>query len=136
MSKDQARRKRKVAEGNGDGTGLSNDVIDIQAKLEGGYVNEVTSRKGRNYKSLKQLAGSENFELLPPEVPTYYNIDSPPSTLPPKKYCDLTGFKANYTDPKTGLRFCSPEAFRFLRSLPEHRVQDFLSLRQAEARLK
>jgi len=93
MSKDQARRKRKVAEGNGDGTGLSNDVIDIQAKLEGGYVNEVTSRKGRNYKSLKQLAGSENFELLPPEVPTYYNIDSPPSTLPPKKYCDLTGFK-------------------------------------------
>mmetsp|Transcript_782 Transcript_782/g.2538 ORF Transcript_782/g.2538 Transcript_782/m.2538 type:complete len:142 (-) Transcript_782:2247-2672(-) len=141
MSSEGIKRRKKngetsAREGETQSGAPGGDVTDIRAKLAAGFSGEVTQTKGQAWKSLKQMAANENFDLLPPTVPTYASIEAPPSTIPAKKYCDLTGFSASYTDPRTRLRFCSPEAFRFIRSLPEHRVQEFLAIRQAETRLK
>lgn len=35
------------------------------------------------------------------------NIEAPPSLLPSRKYCDITGFVAPYRDPQTNLRYSS-----------------------------
>jgi INO80 complex subunit C len=54
---------------------------------------------------LKKIIEGEAYDRLPIDVPTYTAIEAPPSLLPAKKYCDLTGLEAKYTDPKT--RFCT-----------------------------
>ena len=59
-----------------------------------------------HWKKLKQLVAAENYALLPVHVPTYANIAAPPSVRPAKKYCDLTGLEAPYTDPRTKVGAC------------------------------
>lgn len=68
--------------------------------------------------------------------PTYVNIEAPPSVLPPKKYCDITGYEAPYTDPGTRLRYASAPLFPLIRSLPNETVQAFLAVRGAQVVLK
>src|SRR5271156_4450411 len=46
------------------------------------------------------------------------DIDAPPSLLPQKKYCDITGLEGKYTDPKTKLRFYNSEVYAVIQSLP------------------
>lgn len=36
---------------------------------------------------------------------TDHEYEAPPSLRPPKKYCDVTGLEAPYTDPKSRLRY-------------------------------
>ena len=50
---------------------------------------------------------------------------------PPKKYCDLTGQLAKYTDPLTKLHYADAAAFAALRRLPPEAVQARLALRGA-----
>ena len=162
-------------------TKASSDPPALAVKRRLG-INELMIKKKRTWRQVKQLVSAEYFDLLPATAPTYSSIDAPPSMLPSKKYCDITGFpvclqpslyyslrtllcniyilpcciytsftltnsqhylnlqlspfQAKYTDPKTKLRFCTPEAFRFARSIPEHRVEELLSLRQAGVRIK
>lgn len=92
--------------------------------------------RGRHWKHLKQILQAENYHLLPADQPTYVSIDAPPSMYPTKKYCDISGFEAPYTDPRTKLRYTNSEVFARLRSLPDDYVQGFLSLRSAQAVLK
>ncbi|KAI9136917.1 YL1 nuclear protein C-terminal domain-containing protein, partial [Paraphysoderma sedebokerense] len=63
-------------------------------------------------------------------------IVSPPSLIPPKKYCDITGLEAPYTDPKTGLRYHNAEVYKFIKTLSTHTVQEYLGLRGAAVVLK
>ena len=42
---------------------------------------------------------------------------APPSLLPAKKYCDITGLHASYTDPKTKLRYKGLEVWHVVRGL-------------------
>ena len=42
---------------------------------------------------------------------------APPSLLPLKKYCDITGLHANYTDPRTKLRYKGLEVWHVVRGL-------------------
>jgi hypothetical protein len=65
------------------------------------------SGKRRPWKGLKKIIEGESYERLPIDVPTYTGIEAPPSLLPAKKYCDLTGLQAKYTDPKSKLRYYS-----------------------------
>ena len=75
--------------------------------------------KRRPWKALKKIIEGEAYERLPIDVPTYTGIEAPPSLLPAKKYCDLTGLEAKYTDPKTRLRYFSGhEYLQVLPSLP------------------
>ena len=48
---------------------------------------------------------------------SWASIEAPPSVLPPKKYCDITGLEAHYQDPKSRLRYHNSEIFRVVRGL-------------------
>eukprot|EP00761_Pharyngomonas_kirbyi_P013302 gb/GECH01013329.1/.p1 GENE.gb/GECH01013329.1/~~gb/GECH01013329.1/.p1 ORF type:complete len:119 (+),score=22.69 gb/GECH01013329.1/:1-357(+) len=92
--------------------------------------------KKRNWKTAKHILSQENYKELPPHIPNYGNIEAPVSMYPAKHYCDLTGFEAKYKDPRTQLRYCSADQFQSIRELPEHTVQEYLSLRKAGSSIK
>lgn len=87
-------------------------------------------------KNLKQILTLERDRQLALDIPTYENIECPPSILPQKKYCDITGLEAKYTDPKTGLRYHSAEIYQFIRTLGVPNVQAYLASRNAAVVLK
>jgi len=64
------------------------------------------------------------------------NIEAPPSMYPPKKYCDITGQAAKYTDPLTKLHYADAAAFAAVRRLSPEAVQARLALRRAAFTLK
>nr|CAD1833113.1 unnamed protein product [Ananas comosus var. bracteatus] len=92
--------------------------------------------RGRHWKHLKQILQAENYISYSPDEPNYVNIESPPSMYPSKKYCDITGFEAPYADPRTNLRYVSPDVFKRIRMLPNEYVQRYLALRNAAVVLK
>ncbi|KAF6176251.1 hypothetical protein GIB67_023542 [Kingdonia uniflora] len=92
--------------------------------------------RSRHWKHLKQILQAENYTNCPPNQPNYVNIESPPSTYPSKKYCDITGYEAPYTDPRTSLRYADADVFKRVRGLPGDCVQKYLKLRNAEVILR
>ncbi|KAL2641825.1 hypothetical protein R1flu_009412 [Riccia fluitans] len=92
--------------------------------------------RGRHWKHLKQIIQAENYLLYPPDEPNYISIDAPPSMYPAKKYCDITGFEAPYTDPRTKLRYANAEVFKKIRSMPDEFIQGYLALRNAAVIIK
>ncbi|KAI9736345.1 MAG: hypothetical protein M1834_001231 [Cirrosporium novae-zelandiae] len=69
---------------------------------------------------------------------TYTNIESAPSLNPAhqRKYCDITGLPAPYTDPKTRLRYHNKEVFAVVRSLGQGVAEQYLEARGAHVILK
>ncbi|EJC97905.1 uncharacterized protein FOMMEDRAFT_114675 [Fomitiporia mediterranea MF3/22] len=63
------------------------------------------------------------------DIPTYTSIEAPPSILPQKHYCDITGLEAPYTDPATGLRYHDKSIYEFIKTLNASAVKDYLALR-------
>ncbi|OBS74523.1 hypothetical protein A6R68_14934 [Neotoma lepida] len=61
----------------------------------------------------------------------HFSIDAPPSFKPAKKYSDVSGLLANYTDPQSKLRFSTIEEFSYIRRLPSDVVTGYLALRKA-----
>jgi INO80 complex subunit C len=108
---------------------------ELKVKQKRGLL-DLFGGKGKAARNLKVIISSEHFDRIPPTEPTFISIEAPPSVCPAKKYCDMTGLPAKYTDPKTKLRFASPEAFQLARKLPDHKIEEYLSLRQAQARIK
>ncbi|XP_064815514.1 INO80 complex subunit C-like [Oncorhynchus masou masou] len=106
------------------------DPIFVVSRL-GGTLGSCSRKKNRTWKNLKQILAVER--TLPWKIndPNYYSIDAPPSLKPAKKYSDISGLPANYTDPQTKLRFTSSEEFSFLRLLPTDAVTGYLALRKA-----
>ncbi|KAF5745771.1 chromatin-remodeling complex subunit ies6 [Tripterygium wilfordii] len=92
--------------------------------------------RGRQWKHLKQILQAENFQNGSPDEPNYINIESPPSMHPPMRICDMTGFEAPYSDPRTNLRYANTDVFKMVRSLPPEYVQRYLALRNAAVVLK
>eukprot|EP01083_Nonionella_stella_P019794 54927_1 len=92
--------------------------------------------KGKSWKSVPKIIAQENYEYLSSDIPTYLNIQAPPPIHPPKKYCDITGLVAKYTDPRTGIRYASSESYNIIQGLPHETVQEILQLRQAHFILK
>ncbi|XP_066540010.1 INO80 complex subunit C [Hoplias malabaricus] len=99
--------------------------------VHSGIGGAAAGKKNRTWKNLKQILAAER--ALPWKItdPNYYNIDAPPSMKPPKKYSDISGLPANYTDPQTKLRFTSSEEFTYIRQLPTDVVAGYLTLRKA-----
>ncbi|XP_076869291.1 INO80 complex subunit C [Brachyhypopomus gauderio] len=99
--------------------------------VHSGIGGAAAGKKNRTWKNLKQIQAAER--ALPWKIshPNYYNIDAPPSLKPPKKYSDISGLPANYTDPQTKLRFTSSEEFSYIRLLPTDVVAGYLALRKA-----
>ncbi|KAF5309393.1 hypothetical protein D9619_012298 [Psilocybe cf. subviscida] len=61
------------------------------------------------------------------EVPTYTSIEAPPSLIPHKHLCDITGLEAPYTDPATGLRYHDKSVYEIVKGLNVSIAKDYLS---------
>ncbi|KAA0703317.1 INO80 complex subunit C [Triplophysa tibetana] len=88
-------------------------------------------KKNRTWKNLKQILAAEKALPWKATDPNYCTIDAPPSMKPSKKYSDISGLPANYTDPQTKLCFASTEEFSYIRQLPTDVVTGYLALRKA-----
>mmetsp|Transcript_13753 Transcript_13753/g.50076 ORF Transcript_13753/g.50076 Transcript_13753/m.50076 type:complete len:175 (-) Transcript_13753:1709-2233(-) len=66
----------------------------------------------------------------------YLAMQAPPSAYPAKKYCDLTGFEAPYTEPKSKIRYAAADLYPNVRALPEQQVKALLALRNVESGLR
>lgn len=86
------------------------------------------SKKSRVWKSLRQIITAERSNI---RAITYMNIDAAASLKPPKKYSDISGLEAKYTDPQTKLRFANASEFQFIRTLQPEAINSYLSLRRA-----
>lgn len=101
------------------------------------------------WKSLKQIVSQEKSFSWPEDVvlckfcnilkkiwlKIYFIVDNslnaPPSLKPAKKYSDISGLEAAYTDPQTKLYYHNAEEFRIIRTLPSDIIQGYLALRGA-----
>ena len=87
------------------------------------------SNKKRTWKGLKQIIQADKNAQWNPNAPTYSAIEAPPPLKPIKKYSDVSGLTAKYTDPLTGLYYASSEEFETIRSLSTSSIQSYLALR-------
>ncbi|GAA5815296.1 hypothetical protein MFLAVUS_008802 [Mucor flavus] len=93
-------------------------------------------KSAKKNKNLKQILTMERDRVFALDIPTYENIECAPSVLPQKKYCDITGLDAKYTDPKTSLRYHNAEIYQFISTLGVPNVQAYLASRNAAVVLK
>ncbi|EKM77540.1 hypothetical protein AGABI1DRAFT_115119 [Agaricus bisporus var. burnettii JB137-S8] len=70
------------------------------------------------------------------ETPTYTSIEAPPSIWPQKRYCDITGLEAPYTDPATGLRYHDKSVYEVVRNLSASTAKEYLSARGVNSIVK
>ncbi|XP_054268933.1 INO80 complex subunit C [Macrosteles quadrilineatus] len=88
-------------------------------------------KKKKTYRTLKQIISQEKSLPWPPDAVTYSSIGAPPSFRPAKKYSDISGLSAKYTDPQTKLYYALAEEFSTVRNLPSDIIAGYLSLRGA-----
>ncbi|KAH9963507.1 hypothetical protein BC827DRAFT_1192099, partial [Russula dissimulans] len=67
--------------------------------------------------------------VIEDDTPSYLSIEAPPSVLPQRRYCDITGLEAPYTDPITGLRFHDKSIYELIKSLSASAAKDHLAAR-------
>ncbi|CAA7263625.1 unnamed protein product [Cyclocybe aegerita] len=73
---------------------------------------------------------------IPEEVPTYTTIEAPPSVLPHRHLCDITGLEAPYTDPATGLRYHDKSVYEIVKGLSTSIAKDYLAARGVNSIVK
>ncbi|CAB0041278.1 unnamed protein product [Trichogramma brassicae] len=95
------------------------------------YRNFNNSGKKRIWRSLKQILSQERVVSWGSHMMHYSLINSQPSSKPNKKYSDLSGLPALYTDPQTKLFYATGEEFKIIRSLPTDINAGYLALRGA-----
>ncbi|EJT98521.1 hypothetical protein DACRYDRAFT_24543 [Dacryopinax primogenitus] len=78
----------------------------------------------RERERLRRETGTANKE-----APTYITIEAAPSLLPQKRYCDITGLEAPYTDPQSKLRYHNKAVYEFIKSLPPGTSHECLAIR-------
>ncbi|KAB7508211.1 INO80 complex subunit C [Armadillidium nasatum] len=89
--------------------------------------------KKRVWKNLKQILALEKSYIWPTDAVHYSNIEAPPSFTPAKKYSDVSGLPANYTDPLTKLRYANSSEFQYVRGLSMDIVNGLLEIRKANS---
>ncbi|KAF2073182.1 hypothetical protein CYY_005499 [Polysphondylium violaceum] len=82
------------------------------------------------WKSVKQILASENTSNLKATFPSYQNIEVSSTLIPTKKYCDITGYIANYVDPKSQLRYYDSSVYKLIQTFPDNLQQSYLNLRR------
>ncbi|THU98788.1 hypothetical protein K435DRAFT_720406 [Dendrothele bispora CBS 962.96] len=70
------------------------------------------------------------------DIPTYMSIEAPPSILPQKHYCDITGLEASYTDPHTGLRYHDRHVYALIKGMSASTAKEYLSARGVNSIVK
>ncbi|XP_037936704.1 INO80 complex subunit C [Teleopsis dalmanni] len=85
------------------------------------------------WKSLKQIMSTEKSLTWPEDAVTYSSLSSPPSFRPAKKYSDISGLIAPYTDPQTKLHYHNAEEYAIVKELPSDITAGYLNLRGASS---
>ena len=121
-------------------------------KLDGGVKTTLNKRKPRKL-TLKKVLDSSLASMQKQQEKSsdksgdgdrgnavlqssWSSIEAGPSLMPKKKYSDLSGFEAPYTDPKTKLRYTSVEEYKKVRAMTDDRVQATLAVRGANVVFK
>lgn len=118
------------------------DIQDVAEKnnAPNAFKNPGYRHPQRRVKPLKQLIVDEQKHLrqLPKQndAVTYFSIEAPPSLKPVKKYCDVTGLKANYKSPSSGLRYHNAEVYGVVKTMAQGVDQQYLGLRGANTVLR
>ncbi|PGH11958.1 hypothetical protein AJ80_06924 [Polytolypa hystricis UAMH7299] len=91
----------------------------------------------KNFRSVFPQQQQQQQQPSGPAV-TYTNIECAPSLHPgqQKRYCDITGLPAPYTDPKSRLRYHDKEVFAVVRGLGQGVAESYLETRGAHVVLK
>lgn len=119
-------------------------MIKTYVILQRRYHNSVIiSGKKKQWKALKQIIAQEIAENTTTESddkksdsPAYGSIDAPPSFKPAKKYSDISGLEATYTDPHTKLNYANITEYKLIKKLPSDLIAGFLTLRRANTQLQ
>lgn len=93
-------------------------------------------RHTKHFKRKKQVVAAEGFDQMSLQNATYVSVEAPPSMYPVKKYCDVTGFPAKYTDPRSKLQYASLDVFPVVRTMAHDDAQKLLALRNAHVSLR
>ena len=101
------------------------------------HSNTNISQAAQNLSTMVLERNLQNAMSIGP-IATYTNIESAPSLNPADKrrYCDITGLPAPYTDPKSRLRYHNKEVFDVVRHLPQGAAERYLEARGAHVVLK
>ncbi|MCL4132871.1 UNVERIFIED_CONTAM: hypothetical protein GTU68_008059 [Idotea baltica] len=89
--------------------------------------------KKRVWKNLKQVLALEKSYIWPLEAVNYSHIEAPPSFTPAKRYSDVSGLPAKYTDPLTKLRYSTTSEYYHVRNLSMDIVNGLLEIRKASS---
>ncbi|KAJ7717705.1 hypothetical protein B0H16DRAFT_1388063 [Mycena metata] len=121
------------------------------------YVKKTSARRSKNLKAVltqerereraerekRRLEKIENGmdvdgepSIEEEEVLTYTSIEAPPSLLPQKHYCDITGLEAPYTDPATKLRYHDKNIYELIKGLSASSVKEYLAARGVNSIVK
>nr|VWO97800.1 Non-canonical non-ribosomal peptide synthetase FUB8 (EC (Fusaric acid biosynthesis protein 8) [Ganoderma boninense] len=65
----------------------------------------------------------------PPPAAVDASIEAPPSVLPQRRYCDITGLEGPYTDPATGLRYHDKSIYELIKGLSAPAAKEYLAAR-------
>ncbi|KIP05891.1 hypothetical protein PHLGIDRAFT_128609 [Phlebiopsis gigantea 11061_1 CR5-6] len=86
-------------------------------------------RRRQEREERMEVDGATEDDVPEEDLPTYSSIEAPPSVLPQRKYCDVTGLEGPYTDPATGLRYHDKSIYELIKSLSTSAAKDYLSAR-------
>ncbi|KAI0297489.1 hypothetical protein B0F90DRAFT_888068 [Multifurca ochricompacta] len=76
-----------------------------------------------------EIDGAATSVMIEDDMPTYLSIEAPPSVLPQRRYCDITGLESPYTDPISGLRFHDKSIYELIKSLSASAAKEYLAAR-------
>lgn len=93
-------------------------ILQDEQKALAAQLAESTINNGSSDATKGASVKGRSSRTLRVEGLQWSDIDAPPSLLPQKKYCDITGLEAKYTDPKTKLRFHNSEVYAVIQTLP------------------
>ncbi|CAO1627680.1 unnamed protein product [Sympodiomycopsis kandeliae] len=124
----EERLKREAAAGQQDDSTLSSPTPTEQGNdTPLGEEAEEQEEEDEETKTLRLEQEQERQRKR--QLPTFLSVEAPPSLRPAKKYCDVTGLIAPYTDPKTGLRYHSAEIYEIIKEFPPGVDTAYLALR-------
>ncbi|KAG5635329.1 hypothetical protein H0H81_011703 [Sphagnurus paluster] len=97
---------------------------------------ERAEREKRRQEKLEGTAMDVDGDEADEEIPSYTSIEAPPSLMPPKHYCDITGLEAPYTDPATGLRYHDKSVYDVVKALSTSSAKEYLAARGVSSIVK
>ncbi|KAG9191936.1 hypothetical protein G6011_10670 [Alternaria panax] len=130
----EASRKEASVMATQNNSGNSTPTVTAEGNAPAGRAPNIAQAA----QSLSTLVLEKKGRAAAGPAPTYTNIESAPSFHPSsqKKYCDITGLPAPYTDPKTRLRYHNKEVFGGIRTMPQNVSEGYLAARGAHTILK